>query len=228
MTSRGSLLRDDHRPIEVSEDGYVSSNACKACHPAQFESWRASYHHTMTRIAAPETIKADFGNRRIGDVGGAPMLLERRGSDFWAEFDDPDWNGASPERPRIKRQVVMVTGSHYQQVYGIGPIAAGCLGSCQGCTSSPISDGFPGGRHLCGRRPAIQSRKPDDGTLPVSIATQPTVGRGLIRFLVRRRWQPRTPTPRSPSLASRVSRVTVRARSTPMRTAIPYAAIGCI
>src|SRR5207249_7748250 len=41
-----------------------------------------------------------------------PMRLERRGKEFWAEFDDPD----DPQH-RVTRQVVMVTGSHHQQVY---------------------------------------------------------------------------------------------------------------
>ena len=45
------------------------------------------------------------------------MLLERRNNELWAEFDDPDWKGAVPSPVRIKRQVLMVTGSHQQQVY---------------------------------------------------------------------------------------------------------------
>ena len=45
------------------------------------------------------------------------MSLERRGRELWAEFDDPDWNGHGESLPRIQRQVVMLTGSHQQQVY---------------------------------------------------------------------------------------------------------------
>ena len=44
------------------------------------------------------------------------MTLTRRGREFWAEFDDPDGNGAGAP-PRIARQIVMLTGSHQQQVY---------------------------------------------------------------------------------------------------------------
>ena len=45
------------------------------------------------------------------------MVLERRGSEFWAEFDDPDWDPKGAQSRRITRQVVMITGSHHQQVY---------------------------------------------------------------------------------------------------------------
>jgi cytochrome c553 len=43
------------------------------------------------------------------------MRLERRGREFWAEFEDPD--SIAEPRPRITRQVVLITGSHQQQVY---------------------------------------------------------------------------------------------------------------
>jgi hypothetical protein len=45
------------------------------------------------------------------------MRLERSGSRFWAEFDDPDWDGAAAQAPRVRREVVMITGSHHQQIY---------------------------------------------------------------------------------------------------------------
>jgi hypothetical protein len=72
----------------------------------------------MTQVATPEAVRADFDGVRIAGVNGRPMLLERRGNQFWAEFDDPDWKDRGEDRPAfIKRQVVMVTGSHHQQVY---------------------------------------------------------------------------------------------------------------
>ena len=127
-----------NRPNQVVEAEYTSSNSCRACHPAQYASWRASYHRTMTQVASPETVVADFDNVTVVHVHGRPMTLERRGREFWATFDDPDAadNGATiatrsgagraallgpppPEaaRPRITRQVVMITGSHHQQIY---------------------------------------------------------------------------------------------------------------
>ena len=101
----------------MSDDGFVSSRSCKACHPSQYETWYGSFHRTMTQVATPETVRAVFVGARIEDVHGSPMLLTRLGDEFWAEFDDPGWEGPRLERPRITRQVVMITGSHYQQIY---------------------------------------------------------------------------------------------------------------
>ena len=42
-----------YRPIQVAEDGYVSSTACRACHPAQYDAWHGSFHRTMTQVATP-------------------------------------------------------------------------------------------------------------------------------------------------------------------------------
>ena len=122
VTTRAPLPPEseiDHRPIQVSADGFVSSQTCKACHPSEYESWHGSFHRTMTQVAAPDTVRADFDGVVVDDVPGQPMRLERRDAEFWAEFDDPGWEGpgAASERPRITRQVVMITGSHHQQIY---------------------------------------------------------------------------------------------------------------
>lgn len=106
-----------NRPIEVDADGYVSSEACQACHPAEYESWHGSFHRTMTQVATPDTVRADFDAVRVEDTHGEPMVLSRQGDEFWAEFNDPGWEGAADARPRIKRQVVMITGSHHQNIY---------------------------------------------------------------------------------------------------------------
>jgi hypothetical protein len=106
-----------YRPIQVVEDGYVSSDTCKACHPSQYGAWHGSFHRTMTQMPTAETVRADFDGVRVTAVPGNPIALERRGNQFWAELGDPDWNGQGDERPRITRQIVMITGSHYQQVY---------------------------------------------------------------------------------------------------------------
>jgi hypothetical protein len=95
----------------VEEDGYVSSNACRACHPAQYEAWHASFHRTTTQVATPDSVRADFDGTRVDAVAGNPIVLERRGSEYFAEFGDPDWRGVGDTRPPITRQIVMVTGS---------------------------------------------------------------------------------------------------------------------
>ena len=107
----------EHRPIAVSEDEYVSSATCRACHPSQYATWHGSFHRTMTQVATPESVRADFDGVVVNAVHGRPMRLERRGDELWAEFDDPGWQGDPRERPRVTRQVVMITGSHHQNIY---------------------------------------------------------------------------------------------------------------
>jgi Cytochrome c552/Cytochrome c554 and c-prime len=111
------------RPNQIAHDGYASSSRCQSCHPSEYSSWRNSYHRTMTQVATPDSVIADFDGTVVNGVPGQPMQLERRGLEFWAHFDDPDSEGPGP-KTHITRQVVMVTGSHHQQVYwyptGIG------------------------------------------------------------------------------------------------------------
>jgi hypothetical protein len=105
------------RPAEVPADGYTSSSACRACHPAEHASWHASFHRTMTQMATPDTSAASFDNVSVADVVGEPMRLEIRGQQLWAEFDDPDGVGPGVGVGRIQRRIVMTTGSHNQQIY---------------------------------------------------------------------------------------------------------------
>lgn len=103
------------RPIEVREDGFVSSRACRACHPDQYASWRASYHSTMTQLATPESVLAPFDGREI-EIGHRYQLL-RRGDALYARSDDPSWLQADVPPPRDERRIVLVSGFHHHQIY---------------------------------------------------------------------------------------------------------------
>ena len=52
----------------------------------------------MTQVASPETARADFDGVTVDAVHGRPMRWPRDGQQFWAEFDDPDWD--RPRQPR--------------------------------------------------------------------------------------------------------------------------------
>src|SRR6185436_7771037 len=75
------LVREAHasatstlnRPVEIRADGFESSGACRACHPSQHASWRASYHRTMTQVATPQTVAASFDGVRVDETPGGPM-----------------------------------------------------------------------------------------------------------------------------------------------------------
>jgi Cytochrome c552/Cytochrome c554 and c-prime len=105
------------RPIQVEADGYVSSNACQACHPEQYASWHASYHRTMTQAADADTVLCPIDGTAVQARGG-PYVLERRGREVWVELQDPDWSGIG-EAERVWRRIVQTTGSHNKQLYWI-------------------------------------------------------------------------------------------------------------
>ena len=111
--------RITYRPIQVRQDGYVSSDTCKACHPVAVRRLaRLVPPHDDAGGVTPETVRADFDGVRVTDVPGTP---DRRSSGADASSGPnstiPTGTAQGSERPRIKRQIVMITGSHHQQVY---------------------------------------------------------------------------------------------------------------
>ncbi len=96
------------RPREVEAEGFVSSRACRSCHPSNYESWETSYHSRMTRIASPESVAEGFGGQVLERAGERWEFL-RRGDRFFVEFD----NGTTS----TEHEVLMTTGSHHFQAY---------------------------------------------------------------------------------------------------------------
>ena len=97
------------RPIEISEDGFVSSRNCRSCHLRQYETWHASYHRTMTQLATPETVIGEFDGRFL-ERDGYEFGVQRDGDRFMVTLLDD--LGRPTTRP-----VVMTTGFHHMQVY---------------------------------------------------------------------------------------------------------------
>lgn len=106
------------RPLELAHEGYVSSRACKACHPEEYGSWHRSYHRTMTQPGSTDTVLGPVDGVVV-QSRGRPYVLERRGREVWVELDDPDWKGDPRQVPRVKREIVQTTGSHNEQFYWI-------------------------------------------------------------------------------------------------------------
>ncbi len=101
-----------NRPIEVVTQGYVTSDRCESCHPSQYATWHRSYHRTMTQAATPEAILGDFSDVHL-EWQGISYDLSVDDEGAWVESHDPIDPGAEP----VKRKVVMLTGSHLDQVY---------------------------------------------------------------------------------------------------------------
>ena len=98
-------VQPTNRPIEVSSNGYVSSNTCRSCHPNQHATWHQSYHRTMTQVAAPATVIADF-NDRLLSLGEKDYLLRRKDDRFFVNMESPAWDSEQGPIPRIDVEIV--------------------------------------------------------------------------------------------------------------------------
>ena len=104
------------RPEAIAADGYVGSQKCQVCHEHEFGTWHDSFHRTMTQVASPTAIVGKFEEVSL-ERAGRPYQLGRDGDNFWVEFDDPDSNSDGSVTRRMRRKVVLCTGSHHMQVY---------------------------------------------------------------------------------------------------------------
>ncbi len=109
------------------DGGYVSSERCAACHADQHASWKTTYHRTMTQLALPGNVIGAFDGQTVSS-NGLNYRVYREGDAFWAEMPNPDEMEAIVQRgkrgklediPRVKRRVLMTTGSHHYQTYWV-------------------------------------------------------------------------------------------------------------
>ena len=94
----------EDRPLEVRDGGYVSSQACRSCHPREHATWEGSYHRSMTQVATPDTVLAPIDGEPQR-VYGRTFELRWRGSELWVREGESE------------RRIVMTTGSHHFQAY---------------------------------------------------------------------------------------------------------------
>jgi len=104
------------RPVEMKLNGYVSSQSCRACHPDEYASWHRSYHRSMTQSATPASVLGRFDGQIITAYDRTFRLL-RSDDGFWIDMVDPASDGAAQPPTRVRRKIVMTTGSHHMQAY---------------------------------------------------------------------------------------------------------------
>lgn len=104
------------RPIQDPQNNYVTSDSCRSCHPGQYATWHRSYHRTMTQPATPENVIGNFDNHEV-TAYGEKYILTREGDRYFV--DAPHWKKERKDGsfPRVRREFVMLTGSHHMQVY---------------------------------------------------------------------------------------------------------------
>jgi hypothetical protein len=118
-------------PITVGRAGFASSSACRSCHPAEYASWHASYHRSMTQSASASAVGAprlEPGARLRVETGGRVLELFARGSQLWASMPDPRLTSAAPSAayatafsaaPMRDVQIELLTGSHHHQAFWV-------------------------------------------------------------------------------------------------------------
>ena len=93
-------------PEPVGDGGYVTSNACRACHPAEYATWHRSYHRSMTQVASASAVRAPFAGETLRSDDGKSYHLRRDGDELWVDISGV---GA--------RRITMMTGSHHMQAF---------------------------------------------------------------------------------------------------------------
>jgi predicted CXXCH cytochrome family protein len=113
----------DAAPEDWSQVASVPATACAKCHADHYESWRRTYHRTMTREATSENVKGDF-NDAVYDYQGLVTHLRRDGDRFIMDTIDPGWALARaqvndpdtmPPPRRVQLSVDRLVGSHWIQ-----------------------------------------------------------------------------------------------------------------
>src|SRR5262245_53332474 len=111
-------------PANPAEIASVSSETCAKCHEDHYQSWRRTYHRTMTREATPEYVKADFNNA-VHEYQGLQTRFTHTGGEFVMETVSPVWaalraraGGNTDQLPPVqnaKFRIDRLVGSHWMQ-----------------------------------------------------------------------------------------------------------------
>ncbi len=123
MAPPGAAERTPLLEVRARATGdYVTSDACRSCHPAEYDSWHTSYHRSMTEVASTATVRAPWTGEL--ELDGRSYGLLRRGEEYWARLPDPDLAAALARQGKsldgvasVERPIVMTTGSHHYQAY---------------------------------------------------------------------------------------------------------------
>ena len=105
------------RTTDTGGDEYVTSRACRSCHPKEHASWRASFHSTMTQVADARTVLAPT-DATFSDQGRTWSLFTR-GDEVWARGPDLAALAERGDATPVERRVVLTTGSHNEQGYWV-------------------------------------------------------------------------------------------------------------
>ncbi len=107
--SRPEIQSPENRPIQSRINNYVTSNACRACHPGNYGSWHASFHRTMTQVATSTTLLGTNEQHEFF-LDNQEYKLEQQSDKFFVRTRPLGGDYGPP------KQIVLLTGSHNLQI----------------------------------------------------------------------------------------------------------------
>ncbi|WP_224365558.1 cytochrome c3 family protein [Hyalangium versicolor] len=96
-------------PVPLAPVAYSGASSCQPCHPNHFESWRRTFHRTMTQEASPVAVQGDFSGVSFTYQGVTSRFL-REGERYFIETLDGQGRMS-------RQQVVRTVGSRRVQQY---------------------------------------------------------------------------------------------------------------
>ncbi len=103
------------RPSNIHPEDYLGAQACRNCHPKNYQAWSQHPHKGMNALASAETVKGDFsGQATIAYKGGKGSFLKQKG-----EKEQTAKYLMILERPPIKRvyEIHQTIGIRFYQYY---------------------------------------------------------------------------------------------------------------
>src|SRR5437870_5410130 len=94
---RTEALAPENRPIQSEIPGYVTSNACRACHGENYTSWHGSFHRTMTQVATPASLPDGMSKLDL-TFSGREYKGERRGDKFFIRVRSDGGSYGEPQQ----------------------------------------------------------------------------------------------------------------------------------
>ncbi len=103
---------DAWRAVDRRAAGLAGSQTCATCHPAEVESWRRTYHRTMTQPAFGAAVLAPFAGESVEHLGFRATMT-RSGAGVPHMRVEPVDGGP----PLLDVDVLLTVGSHRYQQY---------------------------------------------------------------------------------------------------------------
>jgi len=73
-----------------TDEDYLKSKDCRACHADHYASWARTFHSRMTQDAKPATVQGDFERNNTFEYMNVVAKMEKRSDGFFMTFNFPD------------------------------------------------------------------------------------------------------------------------------------------